>query len=573
MNLLHDKIVIALINGGITIFISALLILLIAKFAERYSPTIARKINFVGLLLIAPTFLFAYWLSSVNYPHQPVFNLKISPQSKFPAQKHLAQKTNQFSPHSTTTVNQSRPTETTNSKPTTQLPAPIPVGQFVLISWAITVAFLVIRREIGKRLLQVQLQNAKPFPLHTEALTPEEQNHIAIVNSPLAIPFVCHLKKTYLALPPQINELSLEERQAVILHELSHIRNGHIAQSEIETFIKSLFIGIPTVYFLAQNLKNLQETEADTDVINQLGEGKALARAISIFSSHDCRGITSAAHRLVISGRPLQKRVLRLMKQKRTTMRIPKITKVALGIACSAVAIGSPFVVQLNSSKAVLNQPSAKLVNWKIGHAWQYEMKFSDGTVSKYVLNAISEIPVKDGVVVEYQKHATSYNNTPIISYEYQTITPQGVFPTANSEVSNANPGFGDRVQVQLIPADARTKSWSANEGQGVNTGGNGKYAIQTTAKILSVNQPITLPNGKFRATVIETTEKADWDITIRTRWYVENIGKVREVLSRPNGLILMEENLIGFEKVSKPRQIQYIDSVPMPKATIPPTK
>lgn len=555
---------IVLSNGAVAGFITAVLFCVLAIKVAPKSAQVAKRLTLVGLCCVPVVFGFA---TLGTFHSAPAL---ISLKATEGAIKSASRPQVELKPDAINSGSISIPSPV-KAKQTT-LSLTLPYDKILVGLWLLASAWILVRRHVGKRRLRRCLtpldSSSQSFHLINGLLSTHERLSIGLLTSEAATPFVFHSRGAKIVLPYAIVNLPGKESKAAILHELAHIRKFHLIEAELAVTINAFFGWIPLVPALGRQLRMLQEIEADDMVAAELGEGKSLARAIVHFSSLPSPVKLAWAHLLVTAGPSLERRVLRLINQDRSNMTIPRIAQVSLLVAASAAAFGSTLLVKFNLEQKALPKHTLKLMNWAVGNEWRYETTYMDGSVVPQTVYANGESQAGKGTTFEYLLYGKTLKGQDTISYSYMTGTPAGLHLTEKKSYAGDARGAGAIEAGPIIPSAPEVKNWKWSEaysGVQTSTAPGNKSPIPATefqGKLISTNAEVDTPLGKKKAWVYEVREQVSWDIRIKTTWYVEGLGKVREDLTFPTGQLIGRTILKEFKRNQPAREMpQYIDT------------
>ncbi|MEO8031675.1 MAG: M56 family metallopeptidase [Gemmatimonadota bacterium] len=131
----------------------------------------------------------------------------------------------------------------------------------------------------------IRATSPAPLDLHPSPLTIAraglDSAPRVLVSHRIAGPFVAGLRHEVLVLPAGLERaLSPSEREAVILHELMHLRRHDYALNLAQHLIQAVFWFQPAVWLLGAELDQVREECCDDAVIRAVGRPAALARAL-----------------------------------------------------------------------------------------------------------------------------------------------------------------------------------------------------------------------------------------------------------------------------------------------------
>jgi bla regulator protein blaR1 len=162
---------------------------------------------------------------------------------------------------------------TVASLPATLPPAPSPLIEILLSIWACGVIGIVCAWCVRLRRIQVAVRAGTPVNLDIR---------IKAMSSPTLLePGVFGIFRPVLVLPEGITErLTPAQLQAVIAHELCHVRYRDNLIASIHMFVETLFWFHPLVWWIGKRMVEERERACDEEVVQELGEARAYAEGI-----------------------------------------------------------------------------------------------------------------------------------------------------------------------------------------------------------------------------------------------------------------------------------------------------
>ncbi len=193
-----------------------------------------------------------------------------------------------------------------------------PIIMYAAIAYMILLILPIIKLVIGTQsIYRLRSQGLGKVPGHLKIFLLDASQYLdikrkvkiftsTIISSPLTVGF---LKPVILLPVAMVNQLSMEQTQAIILHELAHIRRNDYLQNLITQIILTILYFNPFVRFLAK-MQNLErEKSADNWVMQFEYDNCMYAKTLLLLARHN----TGAPVRLAvpISGKrsPLLERV------------------------------------------------------------------------------------------------------------------------------------------------------------------------------------------------------------------------------------------------------------------------
>jgi beta-lactamase regulating signal transducer with metallopeptidase domain len=151
--------------------------------------------------------------------------------------------------------------------------------------------------------------------------------------------------------------LTVQQLQAVIAHELAHIRRFDAFANLLQIVAETLLFYHPAVWWVSRRIRTEREVCCDQEALAVCGEPVSYARALALMEEwRAAPAISMAAN----SG-PLAERVLRLLGLSRTSRRT-RAAGVGVSVLCVAAALlaGHAFV---GAAQATLNEPAPQASN------------------------------------------------------------------------------------------------------------------------------------------------------------------------------------------------------------------
>lgn len=141
-----------------------------------------------------------------------------------------------------------------------------------------------------------------------------------------------------------LNEEALsaqDEAEAIIAHELAHVRGLDWAKLLLSRIVTALYWMNPLVWILAREAHQLREETADDAVLAADVSGPDYAQLLVGVARHDCRGLLLGAHGVAPSRSSLSRRVRRVLDS--SLPRTPAARGFAAGIALGVVGTAAPL--------------------------------------------------------------------------------------------------------------------------------------------------------------------------------------------------------------------------------------
>ena len=154
------------------------------------------------------------------------------------------------------------------------------------------------------------------------------------------------------------------EAEAIIAHELAHVRGLDWAKLLLARIVTAIFWFNPLVWMLAREAHQLREETADDAVLAANVVDTDYAQLLVGVARHDCKGILLASHGVAPGKNSLSRRVRRVLDS--TLPRAPVARGFAAGLLLGVVAAAAPLAAltltpaapQVDTSKPYYLSPS-----------------------------------------------------------------------------------------------------------------------------------------------------------------------------------------------------------------------
>ena len=152
-------------------------------------------------------------------------------------------------------------------------PAPSPVSAILLSIWACGFIGITCAWWVRWRRIRAAVRAGSPLNLELP---------IKAVSSPILLePGIFGVFRPMLLLPEGITErLTPTQFQAVIAHELCHVRHRDNLVATIHMFVETVFWFHPLVWWIGKRMVEERERACDEEVLREIGEPKAYAQGI-----------------------------------------------------------------------------------------------------------------------------------------------------------------------------------------------------------------------------------------------------------------------------------------------------
>nr|WP_314446744.1 M56 family metallopeptidase [uncultured Sphingomonas sp.] len=159
-----------------------------------------------------------------------------------------------------------------------------------------------------------------------------------------------------------LNEEALEARgeaEAIIAHELAHVRGLDWAKLLLGRIATALFWFNPLVWLLVREAHQLREETADDAVLASNVPGVDYAQLLVGVARHDCKGLLLGAHGVAPGKGSLTRRVQRVLDSK--LPRSPMGKGFAAGLFMGVVATAAPLAAISFTPRAAQGAPASGL--------------------------------------------------------------------------------------------------------------------------------------------------------------------------------------------------------------------
>jgi beta-lactamase regulating signal transducer with metallopeptidase domain len=207
---------------------------------------------------------------------------------------------------------------------------------------------------------------------------------------------VGHLKPVILMPIGLLAGLPAEQVEAILLHELAHIKRNDYFINFLQNIAEAVFFFNPGLLWISSLLKEERENCCDDIALQQTNNRKSLVQALISFKEHE---LYSQAYATAFPGKKnyLMRRVVRILNNKNKTMGIGEKVFFTLSILILSVLITTVTVAQIRertetiSHKSVFVGPVKKL---KV--MFETTLKKADKLVSKGVV--LQRHKMKNGI-------------------------------------------------------------------------------------------------------------------------------------------------------------------------------
>jgi beta-lactamase regulating signal transducer with metallopeptidase domain len=234
----------------------------------------------------------------------------------------------------------------------------------VLATWLVGVILLFSRLGIGLIIAQRMMSAATQAPAHDllhvfnrlilriEVARPVQLRQSALVQVPTVIGW---LRPVVLIPIGCLSGLSPIQVEAILLHELAHIRRYDYVVNVLQSVVEALFFYHPAVWWVSRHIRLERELCCDDLAVKYTGDALTYARALSLLEE---RRASLPTITLAANGGILTMRIKRLLDRKQSPAPSQLASLALLGIVIAATAICIGAVAHAQS-----DQPQNKLIS------------------------------------------------------------------------------------------------------------------------------------------------------------------------------------------------------------------
>lgn len=230
----------------------------------------------------------------------------------------------------------------------------------ILLVYSIGVVVMLVRFALNLRQIKVLKHTGIAAP-HAELneLVEYWQDRIGIsrkvslmLSSKVDVPMMLGIIRPVILLPvASVNNLSIDQLEAILMHELAHIRRNDYLLNILQTAGETILFFNPFVWLISAEIRKEREHCCDELVVAHTADPMPYASALAILESNRYEGGLS----LAATGKKHQllNRIKRIMEMKTQNINYAQagvIALAALAIVCS-VAMFSPSFAQKNKHK------------------------------------------------------------------------------------------------------------------------------------------------------------------------------------------------------------------------------
>jgi bla regulator protein blaR1 len=258
-----------------------------------------------------------------------------------------------------------------------------------------------------------------------------------LISSLISIPIVTGFIKPVILLPlAMISSLDVRQVEAILLHELYHVRNYDHLVNTIQNFLEILFFFHPATWWISAQIRREREKKVDEQVVGETGSPLLYATALLTLETE--RQVSQqAAIAAVNSKNQLLIRIKNIMTMKNKKANPGRKTAAILAIAISVITIAAlntdssstfattPGINNLKDIPELQNLPGAKEIN---------------------DLTNITEVPENNTYAIPDTSSVKELEEAKQVLRENQEISEQ-------TDETSSDPEFSDELILQLEQA------------------------------------------------------------------------------------------------------------------------
>jgi bla regulator protein blaR1 len=220
---------------------------------------------------------------------------------------------------------------------------------FVIV-WLVGATFLLFRWFLRWRHIRLAVRATHRLPIDAA---------IPVLSSQTAIePGVFGVFRPVLLLPEGItSNLSAAELDAILAHEISHVRRRDNLTSALHMCVEALFWFHPLVWWIGQKLVDERERACDEAVLDEGNEPQVYAQSILNVCKHYVESPLACASG--VSGADLRKRIVEILCRP-TSHRLTLTRKVMLSVAL-IVVVSVPLAIGILRAQVLPPPPNTSL--------------------------------------------------------------------------------------------------------------------------------------------------------------------------------------------------------------------
>jgi GWxTD domain-containing protein len=224
-----------------------------------------------------------------------------------------------------------------------EIPGPgMPIGTWAVTAWLAGVAILSVRRAGGwlraRRMLARATVSAEPRWLERLDALRERMGidrAVTLVESALAeSPSVMGWLRPVILVPAGwLMGLPVEQAEAVLLHELAHVRRHDYLVNLMQSVVEDLLFYHPAVWWVGRVMRRERENCCDDAVVAMGGDACGYARTLA-----SLEGLRAGEPAMAANGGPLADRIRRLVRPSAGPRASTIPLMLALGLVCAGAA-------------------------------------------------------------------------------------------------------------------------------------------------------------------------------------------------------------------------------------------
>ncbi|MEM9918922.1 MAG: M56 family metallopeptidase [Bacteroidota bacterium] len=243
---------------------------------------------------------------------------------------------------------------------------------------------------------------------------------VALLESALvSVPMVVGYLKPAILLPlGAVNNLSQQEIEAILAHELAHIRRNDYLINIILSVVEALYYFNPAAWWIAANIRSERENCCDDIAIRLCGNSLTYAKALVRLQEFDQGAVPAFAMPFAGGKKQLLQRIRRILNQPQNRSHIREkltaTTLLLLSILFVSVSANAPFEKEADASPVsmevklleeektlshgldtIIPKSSSYIVKKTEDNEQKIEMKVEDGEITKLKINDVN-IPKED---------------------------------------------------------------------------------------------------------------------------------------------------------------------------------
>jgi GWxTD domain-containing protein len=164
--------------------------------------------------------------------------------------------------------------------------------------------------------------------------------HVQLLESCLAeVPLVLgHLRPAILMPVGLLSGLAVDQIEAILLHELAHIRRHDYLINAIQRLVESLFFYHPAVWWMSRIARRERENCCDDAVVSVTGNAREYAVVLAALEQNRLSGREPA---VAAAGGPLMKRIRRLLHPTRSNGGWAPLVAAAIFLVTAGIAMSA----------------------------------------------------------------------------------------------------------------------------------------------------------------------------------------------------------------------------------------